>query len=37
VLRSAGPMPVGQSLRIVEQAAEALGEAHRQGIAHREH
>jgi len=35
VLRS-GPMPVGQSLRIVEQAAEALGEAHRQGIAHRD-
>ena len=31
-----GPMPVGQSLRIVEQAAEALGEAHRQGIAHRD-
>jgi len=31
-----GPMPVEQSLRIVEQAAEALGEAHRQGIAHRD-
>ena len=31
-----GPMPVEQSLRVVEQAAEALGEAHRQGIAHRD-
>ncbi|MGA9625314.1 MAG: serine/threonine-protein kinase, partial [Bryobacteraceae bacterium] len=35
VLRS-GPMPVEQSLRIIEEAAEALGEAHRQGIAHRD-
>jgi tetratricopeptide (TPR) repeat protein/predicted Ser/Thr protein kinase len=35
VLRS-GPMPVAQSLRIVEEVAEALGEAHRQGIAHRD-
>jgi tetratricopeptide (TPR) repeat protein/predicted Ser/Thr protein kinase len=35
VLRS-GPMPVEQSLRIVEQVAEALGEAHLQGIAHRD-
>jgi serine/threonine protein kinase/Tfp pilus assembly protein PilF len=35
VLRS-GPMPVEQSLRVVEQVAEALGEAHRQGIAHRD-
>ena len=31
-----GPMPVAESLRIVEQVAEALGEAHRQGIAHRD-
>ena len=31
-----GPMPVEQSLRVVEQAAEALGKAHRQGIAHRD-
>ena len=31
-----GPMPVAQSLRIVEEVAEALGEAHRQGIAHRD-
>ena len=31
-----GPMAVEQSLRIVEQVAEALGEAHRQGIAHRD-
>jgi len=35
VLRS-GPMPVAESLRVVEQVAEALGEAHRQGIAHRD-
>ena len=35
VLRS-GPMPVAESLRIVEEVAEALGEAHRQGIAHRD-
>ena len=35
VLRG-GPMPVAESLRIVEQVAEALGEAHRQGIAHRD-
>ena len=31
-----GPMPVEQSLRIVEEVAEALGEAHRQGVAHRD-
>jgi tetratricopeptide (TPR) repeat protein/predicted Ser/Thr protein kinase len=31
-----GPMPLAQSLRIVEEVAEALGEAHRQGIAHRD-
>ncbi len=31
-----GPMPVAQSLRIVEEVAEALGEAHRQGIVHRD-
>jgi serine/threonine-protein kinase len=31
-----GPMPVAQSLRIVEEVAEALGEARRQGIAHRD-
>jgi len=31
-----GPMPVAQSLRIIEEVAEALGEAHRQGIAHRD-
>jgi tetratricopeptide (TPR) repeat protein/predicted Ser/Thr protein kinase len=35
VLRQ-GPMPVAESLRIVEEVAEALGEAHRQGIAHRD-
>ncbi|MGA2268456.1 MAG: protein kinase [Bryobacteraceae bacterium] len=31
-----GALPVAQSLRIVEEAAEALGEAHRCGIAHRD-
>jgi tetratricopeptide (TPR) repeat protein/predicted Ser/Thr protein kinase len=35
VLRS-GPLPVAESLRIVEQVAEALSEAHRLGIAHRD-
>src|ERR1039458_2488295 len=31
-----GAMPVPQAIRIVQEAAEALGEAHRHGIVHRD-
>jgi serine/threonine protein kinase len=33
---ASGPLPLNQALRIVEEVAEALGYAHRQGVTHRD-